>query len=47
MLQSAIEAEVQDFMPSRRSPRRGGKSLVVRNGYQPSREMLTGAGPWK
>jgi transposase-like protein len=45
MLQSAIEAEVDDFLAQhdeRRDAR--GKRLVVRNGYLPSREILTGAG---
>jgi transposase-like protein len=45
MLQSAIEMEVDDFLTQhaeRRDAR--GKRLVVRNGYLPSREILTGAG---
>lgn len=46
MLQSAIEAEVDEFL-TQHSDRRNaeGKRLVVRNGYLPSREILTGAGP--
>ena len=45
MLQSAIEREVDDFLAQhaeRRDDR--GNRLVVRNGYLPSRELLTGAG---
>ena len=45
MLQTAIEAEVDDFLV-RHSDRRDeeGNRLVVRNGRLPSRELLTGAG---
>jgi len=45
MLQSAIEAEVDVFLVQH-ADRRGedGQRLVVRNGYLPSRELLTGAG---
>jgi putative transposase len=45
MLQSAIEMEVDDFL-AQHADRRDGRSnrLVVRNGYLPSREILTGAG---
>ncbi len=45
MLQTAIEAEVSEFL-LQHSERRDeqGKRLVVRNGYLPSRELLTGAG---
>lgn len=45
MLQTAIEAEVDEFLAvhaERRDAR--GNRLVVRNGYQPAREILTGAG---
>lgn len=45
MLQTAIEAEVDEFLAGhaqRRDAR--GKRLVIRNGYQPVREILTGAG---
>ena len=45
MLQSAIETEVDDFLTQhaeRRDAR--GNRRVVRNGYLPSREILTGAG---
>lgn len=45
MLQSAIEREVEDFLgqhAERRDAR--GRRQVVRNGYLPARELLTGAG---
>lgn len=45
MLQQAIEAEVQEFLLSydeRRDDQ--GKRLVVRNGYKPARDLITGAG---
>jgi transposase-like protein len=45
MLQTAIEAEVQEFIAVHGDRRdAGGNRLVVRNGYQPARELLTGAG---
>ncbi len=46
MLHTAIEAEVDQFLGQyvdRRDEQ--GKRLVVRNGYKPTREILTGAGP--
>src|SRR5690606_3039740 len=45
MLQSAIEREVDDFLAQHAQRRDAhGKRLVVRNGYKPARELLTGAG---
>lgn len=45
MLQSAIEMEVDEFLAQYTERRdAGGNRLVVRNGYQPAREILTGAG---
>ena len=45
MLQSAIEAEVEEFIAVHGDRRdTSGNRLVVRNGYQPARELLTGAG---
>jgi transposase-like protein len=45
MLQQAIEAEVQEFLEQHQQRRdQDGKRLVVRNGYQPSRKIVTGAG---
>ncbi|MCO6042413.1 hypothetical protein NG895_00700 [Aeoliella sp. ICT_H6.2] len=45
MLQSAIDAEVDDFI-ARHAHRTDeqGRRLVVRNGHLPEREILTGAG---
>ena len=45
MLKTAIEAEVDDFLAvhAQRLDARGHR-LVVRNGYKPAREILTGAG---
>ncbi len=46
MLQTAIESEVDDFVAQHADRRDAdGKRLVVRNGYLPSRELLSGAGP--
>jgi putative transposase len=45
MLQQAIEAEVQEFLQQHQQRRdQDGKRLVVRNGYKPSRKIVTGAG---
>jgi putative transposase len=45
MLQQAIEAEVQGFLQQQDGRRdEDGKRLVVRNGYQPARKIVTGAG---
>jgi transposase-like protein len=46
MLQAALEEEVNAFLLTHDQRRDGkGKRLVVRNGYLPEREVLTGAGP--
>lgn len=46
MLQSAIEAEVNEFLAEHAARRdASGKREVVRNGYLPRRTILTGAGP--
>lgn len=46
MLQSAIEAEVDEFLAQNSDRRKAdGKRLVVRNGYLPSRQIVMGAGP--
>ncbi len=45
MLQAAIDAEVTDFLQTHSGHvDESGKRLVVRNGYHPTRELLTGAG---
>jgi transposase-like protein len=45
MLQAAIEAEVEEFLVDHAGRRDDeGRRLVVRNGFLPSREILTGAG---
>jgi transposase-like protein len=45
MLQTAIETEVEEFVTLHRDRRdASGHRQVVRNGYQPARELLTGAG---
>ena len=45
MLQTAVEAEVDEFVVQHANRRDAhGKRLVVRNGYLPSREVLSGAG---
>ena len=45
MLQQAIEAEVQGFLQQQDGRRdEDGNRLVVRNGYQPARKIVTGAG---
>lgn len=45
MLQSAIEEEVNEFLLAHDNRRdKNGNRLVVRNGYLPGREVVTGAG---
>ena len=45
MLQAALEDEVNAFLESNASKvDSDGRRLVVRNGYMPSRELVTGAG---
>jgi len=45
MLQAAIEAEVEAFLEEHSGKRdEQGRRLVVRNGYLPTRELMTGAG---
>ncbi len=46
MLQAAIESEVDEFLVAHQDRRdENGNRLLVRNGYMPGREILTGAGP--
>ena len=45
LLQQAIEAEVQEFLQQHQDRRDAeGKRLVVRNGHQAARTVVTGAG---
>ena len=45
MLQSAIESEVNEFLAQHANRRdANGRRRVVRNGYLPPRQILTGAG---
>ena len=46
MLQRAVEAEVAAYIEAHQHVRdEEGHRLVVRNGYQPERQLVTGAGP--
>jgi transposase-like protein len=46
MLQAALEAEIAEHLAKYHGLKdKTGKNLVVRNGYQPERTILTGAGP--
>ena len=46
LIRGAVEAELKTFLDEHESERDGeGRRAVVRNGYQPEREVLTGIGP--
>jgi len=46
MLKAALEAEIAEHLSKYQSHKdETGRKLVVRNGYQPERTILTGAGP--
>jgi putative transposase len=46
LIQAAVQAELQEFMAQHESRRLvNGRAAVVRNGYQPEREIQTGIGP--
>jgi putative transposase len=45
MLVAALEAEVKTFLEGQKEVGEDGRRLVIRNGYLPEREVLTGAGP--
>ena len=48
LLQAAIENEVEEYITRNKRQRdERGRSLAVRNGYLPDREILTGLGPIK
>ena len=45
LLRDAVEAEVEDWIESRKEVKDGqGRRQVVRNGYMPERSVLTGLG---
>ena len=46
LIRQAVEAELKTFLDEHECERDGeGRRAVVRNGYQPEREVLTGIGP--
>ena len=46
MLQLAIQQEVEDYLQARSAlVDESGRKLVVRNGFLPEREVVTGLGP--
>jgi transposase-like protein len=46
MLQAAIEHEVEEYVQAHRGRRtEGNRAAVVRNGYLPERDLVTGVGP--
>jgi len=46
MLQAALENEVDDYLAAHAARReQAGRQAVIRNGYLPEREILTGVGP--
>lgn len=48
LLAQAVEAELAELLAAYRERRDGqGRAAVVRNGYLPEREVLTGVGPVK
>jgi putative transposase len=48
LLQAAIENEVAEYLESNRGQQtEGGQRAIVRNGYHPERELVSGIGPIK
>ena len=46
LLKQAVEAELEEFLAPHAEQRdEQGRAVVVRNGYLPEREVLTGIGP--
>src|SRR5258708_13697746 len=46
LLQRAIENEVVEYLETNRERRtQAGQRTIVRNGYHPNRELVTGTGP--
>ena len=45
MIKQAVQAELDTFLNEYKDTDSAGRRAVVRNGYQPEREILTGLGP--
>ncbi len=45
MLRQALEIEIEEYLQKHSHADENGHRLVVRNGYHPEREILTGIGP--
>ena len=45
LIHNAVEAELREFMSQLQGVTEDGKVSVIRNGYLPKREILTGIGP--
>jgi len=45
MLQQALEIEIEEYLQKHSQTDENGHRLVVRNGYHPEREIVTGIGP--
>ena len=45
LIHNAVEAELREFMFQHQGVTEDGKVSVIRNGYLPKREILTGIGP--
>ena len=45
LIHNAVEAELREFMSQHQGVTEDGKVSVIRNGYLPKREILTGIGP--
>ena len=45
LMQQAVESELSDYLSQHQHLTADGRIAVVRNGYLPKREILTGIGP--
>ena len=45
LIHNAVEAELREFMSQHQGVTEDGKVSVIRNGYLPKRQILTGIGP--
>ena len=45
LIHNAVEVELREFMSQHQGATEDGKVSVIRNGYLPKREILTGIGP--